>query len=178
MNLSSWTKYDCRSWIVHEYSWIVHEYWSSHEFHFAGEKPNRCRKCWNYMRKVLPSELTNTIGQFSVYFIGMKHISPIYVSYQCIWGWRRLQKPSPKCNFPHTFCYFYFTLGSTHDSADCWSADTDPQLPAIASNVGYVCTTDARPGGVGWVTPQTKILALPVPLCCDKLCVGSKRRAL
>ena len=36
MNLSSWTKYDCRSWIVHEYSWIVHEYSSSHEFHFAG----------------------------------------------------------------------------------------------------------------------------------------------
>ena len=35
MNLSSWTKYDCRSWIVHEYSWIVHEYSSSHEFHFA-----------------------------------------------------------------------------------------------------------------------------------------------
>ncbi len=24
MNPSSWTKYDCRSWIVHEYSWIVH----------------------------------------------------------------------------------------------------------------------------------------------------------
>ena len=35
MNLSSWTKYDCHSWIVHEYSWIVHEYSSSHEFHFA-----------------------------------------------------------------------------------------------------------------------------------------------
>ncbi len=37
MNLSSWTKYDCRSWIVHEYSWIVHEYSSSHESHFAGD---------------------------------------------------------------------------------------------------------------------------------------------
>ena len=35
MNLSSWTKYDCRSWIVHECSWIVHEYSSIHEFHFA-----------------------------------------------------------------------------------------------------------------------------------------------
>ena len=35
---------------------------------------------------------------------------------------------------------------------------TDPQLPAIASNV---YTTDARPGGVDRV-PQTKSLATPV----------------
>ena len=36
---------------------------------------------------------------------------------------------------------------------------TDPQLPAIASNV---CTIDARPGGVGRVPSPTKILATPV----------------
>ena len=51
MNLSSWTKYDCRSWIVHEYSWIVHEYSSSHEFHFAGVPPAalswRNKFAWN-----------------------------------------------------------------------------------------------------------------------------------
>ena len=47
---------------------------------------------------------------------------------------------------PNIFlCYFYFALGSTHDSADCWSA--------YSSNV---CTTDARPGGVGRVAPQQK----------------------
>ncbi len=33
------------------------------------------------------------------------------ISYQCIWGWQHLQKPSPKCHFTYIFCYFYFTLG-------------------------------------------------------------------
>ena len=38
---------------------------------------------------------------------------------------------------------------------------TVPQLCATASNV---CTTDARPSGVGRTPPQTKIIATPV---CD-----------
>ena len=60
-------------------------------------------------------------------FIGMKHISPTFsslhlcISYQCIWGWQHWHKPSPKCHFTYIFAIFSL-CGSTHDSADCWSA--------------------------------------------------------
>ena len=43
------------------------------------------------------------------------------ISYQCIWGWQHLQKPSPKCHFTYIFCYFYFALG-LHPWL-CWLLD-------------------------------------------------------
>ena len=80
-----------------------------------------------------PSEQTNTIEQFIVYVHRNEaHFTYIYVyhtnvserssewstfhlhlciSYQCIWGWQHLQKPSPKCHITYIFCYFYFALG-------------------------------------------------------------------
>ena len=46
----------------------------------GGYKPDRCRKCLNYRRKVLPSELTNTIEQFIVYVHQNEaHFTYIYV---------------------------------------------------------------------------------------------------
>ena len=63
MNLSSWTKYDCRSWIVHEYSWIVHEYSSSHEFHFAGAAPSRLALL-SQMTKFVEQRLNNNNTKF------------------------------------------------------------------------------------------------------------------
>ena len=76
------------------------------------------------------------------------------ISYQCIWGWQHLQKPSPKCHFTYIFLLFLFRSGAppmTLLTVDCWTGVlTDPRLPATASNV---CTTDARLGGVGRVAP-------------------------
>ena len=71
------------------------------------------------------------------------------ISYQCIWGWQHLQKPCPKCHFTYIFAIFISLWGSTHDSADCWSAHRS----LTASNV---CTNDARLGGVGRVAPKQK----------------------
>ena len=69
------------------------------------------------------------------------------ISYQCIWGWQLLQKPSPKWNFTDICCYFYFGLGLQPCMILLTAlALTDPQLPAKASNM---CTTDASVGGVG-----------------------------
>ena len=49
----------------------------------------------------------------------------LVISYQCIWGWQHLQKPSPKCNVTYFFAIFPL-WGSTHNSADCWSAHRSP----------------------------------------------------
>ena len=49
----------------------------------------------------------------------------------------------------HIFVFAIFPLwGSTHNFANCWSADRSP-----ASNV---CTTDAWLGGIGRVPPPNK----------------------
>ena len=66
---------------------------------------------------------------------------------------------------------FFFALGSTHDSTDCWNAHRSPAARESCKCVqGWVASAGwHRPGGIdrvalaGWPTPQTKILATPVP---------------
>ena len=120
-----------------------------------GYRPDWCRTCLNYRRKVLPSVLMNTIEQFIVYVHRNEaHSTYIYVHHTSVFEADNVYKKPPlKVISPRFFLLFVFH--STHDCADCWSTHR-PQLPTIASNV---CTTDARPG-VG--LPQTKILATHV----------------
>ena len=78
-------------------------------------------------------------------FIGMKHISPTFlvISYQCIWGWHHLQKPSPQMSFHIFFCYFF----PTHISADCWIAHRSP-----AGHDSFKCVHDWCEAG--WRRPS------------------------
>ena len=80
------------------------------------------------------------------------HFIPMYLT---------LTKTLPKCHFTYRFAIFISPFGSTHDSADCWSAHRSPVARETASNV---CKTDASLGVVGRA-PQTKILATPVFEC-------------
>ena len=115
---------------------------------------------------MLPSELTNTIVDVYSYLCRPLRSSEwstlhlhLCISYQCIWGWQHLQKTSPNVISPIFFAIYISLWGSTHDSADYWSAHRSLQLSATTSNV---CTTDARLCGVGRVPPQTKSMATPV----------------
>ena len=82
-------------------------------------------------RKVLPSELTNTVTniteQFNVYVHRNEaHFTYIFVSHQCT-TLRTFTKPLPHVIFTYLFCYFNSLFGSTHDSADYWSAHSAPR---------------------------------------------------
>ena len=132
-------------------------------------KSLRCRKCCNYRRKVLPSELTSTIEQFIVYV----HRNEAYFTYIPMNS--RLttftKNPPPNVTSPIIFWLFLFCSGAPPMTRLTAGALTDPQLPPTASNV---CTTDAMLGDVGRVAPQTKILATPVTLyipTCVYVCV-------
>ena len=99
-------------------------------------------------------DLTNTIAHSLCTFIGIKHISPTFM---CIIPmYLRLTtftKTIHQMSFRRYFFAIFISLwGSTHDSADCFSAHR-PQLPATASNV---CITDAWLGGVGRMFPLKK----------------------
>ena len=54
---------------------------------------------------------------------------------------------------PYFFCIFISLWGSTHDSADCWTA----HISSAAHDKLQTCTTDAMLGVVGRV-PQTSWL--------------------
>ena len=106
------------------------------------------------MRKVLPSELTNTIEQFIVYvhrneahFHLHLCIMPMYLRITTF-----TKKPPPNDISPqyNVVAILILLWGSTHDSATA-GALTDPQLPATPSNV---CTNGAMLGGVGRVPPN------------------------
>ena len=84
------------------------------------------------------------------------------ISYQFIWGWQHLQKPSPKCHFTYTCLLFLFPSGAPPMTAE---ARTDPQLPATASNV---YTPDSLLGGVGRVTPPNKYPAVQCVLLLSR----------
>ena len=95
----------------------------------------------------------------------MKHISPTFM--YIIPMYLRLKtftkNPPPSAFLYFIYIYFFFRSGAPPMTLLTAGALTDPQLPATASTV---CTTDARPGGVGRVhPPQTKILATPVCVC-------------
>ena len=104
-----------------------------------------------YMRKVLPSDLTNTIEQLIVYVHwNEEHFTYIYVYhrlYQCIWGWQHLQKSSPKCHFAYIFAIFISLWGSTHDFADCWSAHRSPAARDSFKRVQDRCQAGWRQPG-------------------------------
>ncbi len=66
------------------------------------------------------------------------------ISYQCIWGWQHLQKPSPNVISPIFFAIYISLWGSTHDSADCWSA-----YRSSAARDSFKCVHDWCK--LGWV---------------------------
>ena len=88
---------------------------------------------------MLPSELTNTIEQFIVYIHRNEaHFTYIYVYHTNVFEVDNIYKnPPPNVISPTIFfCYYYFALGSTQNSADYWAL-TDPQLPRPNINPGY-----------------------------------------
>ena len=95
------------------------------------------------------------------------------ISYQCIWGWQHLQKPSPKCHFTYIFCHFYFALGLPHDSADCWSAHRSSAARDSFKRVHDWCKAGwRRPGDANIImstvnNPKTGDVCLFVRrICC------------
>ena len=65
---------------------------------------------------VLPSELTNAVTNTIEQFNRVRssewstfHLH-LCMSYQCIWGWQHLQKPSSNVISPIFYCYFNFAL--------------------------------------------------------------------
>ena len=73
---------------------------------------------------MLPSELTNTIEQFIVYVHRNEaHFTCIYVYHTNVF--EADSDNNTKTLHPNVispiFCAIFPLLGSTHDSADCWS---------------------------------------------------------
>ena len=103
---------------------------------------------------MLPSELTNIIEQFIVYVHRNEaHFIYIYVYHTNVFV-ADITKTLPQMSLHlYILSYFYFALGHPPMTLLTAGALTDPQLPAIASNV---CTTDARLGGVGRVLLPNK----------------------
>ena len=150
------------------------------------KKPDRCRKCLNYGRKVLPSELTNTIDQFIAYVHRNKaHFTYIYFIPMIIPMYFRLttliQKPSLKCNFTYILLLFLY------DSADFWSAhgpscphrlQTCARLmqgweasvgcsPPPNQNTGYAGVT----GAVGHIVSKGTDVIQAFKCACARICV-------
>ena len=75
-----------------------------------------------------------------------------------------LKIPPPNIISPTFLCNFFPLLGSTHDSTDCWNAHRSPAAwESFKCVQGWVASAGwHRPGGIGRVAPQTKILAMPV----------------
>ena len=102
---------------------------------------------------MLPSELTNTIKQFSVYVHRNEpQFTYIYVYHTNVLEDDNIYKnPPPKCHFTYNCVLFLFRSGAPPMILLNDGALTDPQLPATAS---HLYTTDARLGGVGRVPPN------------------------
>ena len=66
-----------------------------------------------------------------------------------------LQKTSPNVISPICFAIFISLFDSTLDSADCWSAHSDPITHAAArETASNMCANGAWLGGVGRVAPS------------------------
>ena len=92
----------------------------------------------------------------------------LFISYQCILGWRHLQKPSPKCNFTYIFLLFLFCSGAPKTlltGSDCWSAHRSPAACDSFKRVHDWCKAVWRRPGA----PLTKILATPVTMSSLRL---------
>ena len=128
------------------------------------------------MRKVLPSELTNTIEQFIVYVHRNEaHFTYIYV-YQTtnvgLFEADNIYKNPPPYVISPIFFAIFISLWAPPMTLLTAGALTDPQLPATALNV---CTTYARLGGVGRVPrSSSKSLTTPVPTLPPSLGRDSK----
>ena len=97
-------------------------------------------------------------------FIGMKHISitfryiiPMYLRLTTF------AKTLPQMSFHLMCCYLFPLWGSTHNSADCWSAHISPVSRDACPRHLQTCARlmqagSLRPGP----PPPTKILATPV----------------
>ena len=123
------------------------------------------------MRKVLPSELTNTIEQFMVYvhrneahFTYIMYIIPMYLrltTFSILHCSRMPPPPTftlPQMPFHLYFLQFLFRCGAPPMTLLTAGALTVHQLPSTASNV---CTTDARLGGVCRMPPQSRLRRSP-----------------
>ena len=77
-------------------------------------------------RKVLPSDLTNTVTNTIEQFMGMKYI---------------YKKKLPECNFNFFFFFFISLRGCTHDYAGA-----HPALPETSCPRANVCTIGAWHG--------------------------------
>ena len=88
----------------------------------------------------------NTIEQFIVYVHQNEaHFTYIYVYHTNVFQADNIYKnPPPNVISP---IFFLFRSGAPPKTLLTAETLTDPQLPAIASNV---CTIDAWLGGVGW----------------------------
>ena len=122
-------------------------------------------------RKVLPSELTNTIEQFNAcvhrneaHFTYNFIYKPVY--HTNVFDADNIYKNPPQNNVisPICFAIFISLFGSTHDSADCWRAHDAPRPPSCPRQL-QTCGRLMH----GWVEaagcpppPPTKILATPV----------------
>ena len=111
-------------------------------------KPDGCIKCCNYRRKVLSSELTDTIEQFLVYV----HRSEAYFTYRYVYHTNvfeadNIYKKTSQMSFHLYFFAIFISLWcSTHDSADCWSAHI-----SSAARDSFKCVHDSCKSG--WSRP-------------------------
>ena len=117
-------------------------------------KTDRCRKCCNYRRKVLPPELRNTIEQIIVYVHRNEaHFTYIYVYHTNVFEADSIYKTLPQMSV-HIFCLLFFSRsGAPPMTLLTAGALTDPQ---VSATVSHMCATDAWLGGVGRVPPKQK----------------------
>ena len=108
-----------------------------------------------------PSELTNTIEQFIVYVHRNEaHFTYIYVYHTNVSLADIYKDPPPNVISPIFFAIFISLWGSTHDSANCWSAHRSSAARDSFKRVHDLCKAWWRRPGAP--PPQTKILATPV----------------
>ena len=121
-------------------------------------------RCWNYRRKVLPSELTNTY-HWTVAYV---HRNETHFTYMWIHHTNVFEVDSnykntpPNVISPKQNCYFFSLWGSTHDSAaDYWRAHRPrPRQLQTCSQLmqGWVASA-------GWCPPPNKNPGYAVALC-------------
>ena len=112
---------------------------------------------------MLPSELTNNIEHFTVYVHRNEaHFTYIYVHHTNVFEADNIYKNPPPnviSSIIILFAIFISLWGSTHDSADCWSAH---RSPAVRDNFKRARLMHGWVESAGWPLPQTKIMDKPV----------------
>ena len=88
----------------------------------------------NYWRKVLPSELTNTIEQFSVYVHRNEaQFTYMYADHTNVFEAANIYKTLPQMSFHLYFLLFLFRSAAPPMTLLTAGALTDPQLPATVT---------------------------------------------